>query len=69
MKFIFHPLIQRIIPNRKIIIPYELILIIIATILYYFLNLGDKYEVRSIGPIPQQLPVPSIPKFFLIRLS
>jgi hypothetical protein len=56
-------------PNRKIIIPYELILIVVSTALSDFLNLGEKYKILSIGPIPRQLPVPSMPKFFLIGLN
>ncbi|KAI6192996.1 hypothetical protein M3Y96_00971400 [Aphelenchoides besseyi] len=66
-KFILHPQIERCFPNRKIIIPYELILVIAATALSDFLKFDTNFQIRTIGPIPRELPTPALPKFFLIE--
>ncbi|KAI6234155.1 STAS domain-containing protein [Aphelenchoides fujianensis] len=66
-KFVLHPQIQRCFPNRKIIIPYELILVIVATFLSDFLELSKEHGIKTIGAIPRQLPVPALPKFFLMK--
>ncbi|KAI6238314.1 STAS domain-containing protein [Aphelenchoides fujianensis] len=66
-KFVLHPQIQRCFPNRKIIIPYELILVIVATFLSDFLELNKEHGIKTIGAIPRQLPVPALPKFFLMK--
>lgn len=50
----------------KIPVPYELILIIIATTATNFANLSTRYEIKVVGSIPSKLPAPSIPNFNII---
>ncbi|KAI6174641.1 hypothetical protein M3Y97_01013200 [Aphelenchoides bicaudatus] len=66
-KFVLHPRLERLCPNRTLIIPYELILVVVSTVLSGLLSLGDTHHVKTIGPIPRDLPVPALPKFFLIK--
>uniref|UniRef100_A0A0N5A6A9 STAS domain-containing protein n=1 Tax=Parastrongyloides trichosuri TaxID=131310 RepID=A0A0N5A6A9_PARTI len=50
----------------KIPVPYELILIIIATTATNFANLSSRYKITVVGMIPSKLPTPSIPVFSII---
>jgi MFS superfamily sulfate permease-like transporter len=45
----------------KIPIPAELILVVIATMVAHFAQLGPRYGMALIGPISTGLPAPSIP--------
>ncbi|GMR39795.1 hypothetical protein PMAYCL1PPCAC_09990, partial [Pristionchus mayeri] len=48
-------------------IPYELLLIVIATICSYFFDLNDPpFNVKVIGNITTGLPTPSVPRFDLM---
>lgn len=42
-------------------IPIDLIIVVIATPISYFLQLGDKYNFRVVGKIPAGLPKPFVP--------
>uniref|UniRef100_A0A0N5CB76 STAS domain-containing protein n=1 Tax=Strongyloides papillosus TaxID=174720 RepID=A0A0N5CB76_STREA len=50
----------------KIPVPYELILIIIATTATNFANLSNRYKIKVVGMIPSKLPAPTIPNFNII---
>ena len=42
-------------------IPAELIIVVCATILSYFLNLNEKHDVVIVGPLSTGFPAPSVP--------
>ncbi|CEF60073.1 FI18412p1 [Strongyloides ratti] len=50
----------------RIPVPYELILIIIATTATNFANLSTRYKIKVVGMIPSKLPVPAVPNFNII---
>lgn len=49
-------------------IPAELLSVVAGTLLNRYLNLGEKYDVQSVGHIPLGLPQPEIPPFGLFPL-
>ncbi|KAI6171205.1 hypothetical protein M3Y97_01074200 [Aphelenchoides bicaudatus] len=53
--------------GRKLVIPYELILVAATTAIVYFFDLEIVSEVKIVGEIPRGLPAPEIPRFFLIQ--
>ncbi|CAH8484265.1 unnamed protein product [Dicrocoelium dendriticum] len=46
--------------------PVELIVLIIATVVSYFVQLEAKYNVRIVGPLPNGLPQPVLPDFTIV---
>uniref|UniRef100_A0A914Z268 SLC26A/SulP transporter domain-containing protein n=1 Tax=Panagrolaimus superbus TaxID=310955 RepID=A0A914Z268_9BILA len=52
--------------GRNIPIPYDLILIGIATYLSFQFNWTDKYKMPIVGEVPRGFPAPSLPLFQLI---
>ncbi|CAD5227978.1 unnamed protein product [Bursaphelenchus okinawaensis] len=65
-KLIITPLLIRTF-KKKIMVPYELILVIIATILSYFLQFNKRYAVKIVGEIPQGVPTPILPSIQLFE--
>ncbi|KAI6194852.1 hypothetical protein M3Y96_01169200 [Aphelenchoides besseyi] len=53
--------------GRKLMIPYELILVASTTALVYFMDLEKNFDVRTVGIIPTGIPAPTMPKTFLIK--
>uniref|UniRef100_A0A0K0ERN8 STAS domain-containing protein n=1 Tax=Strongyloides stercoralis TaxID=6248 RepID=A0A0K0ERN8_STRER len=49
-------------------IPFELILVIITTILSSIFNFKEKYKIHIVDHIPQSFPIPKLPNFKLIPL-
>lgn len=47
-------------------IPIELMVVIGGTLLSQHLQLGEKYDVELVGPIPTGLPAPHVPKVSLL---
>ncbi|KAE9548559.1 hypothetical protein FO519_008232 [Halicephalobus sp. NKZ332] len=50
----------------RVVIPYDLIAMIIATLVSYFLHFHENYSVRIVGAVPAELPEPQLPEFSLI---
>ncbi|KAI6224474.1 hypothetical protein M3Y99_01396200 [Aphelenchoides fujianensis] len=53
--------------GRKLMIPYELLLVMSTTACVHFLHLDSIYGVTTVGEIPRGIPAPQMPKTFLIR--
>ena len=49
-----------------IAIPCELILVILGTLVTYFIQLDSRYGIAVVGPIKKGLPSPSLPPFTYI---
>ena len=47
-------------------VPIELMAVIGGTLVSKFLNLGDNYNVKLVGPIPTGLPTPTVPRLDLL---
>lgn len=52
--------------KSKIPIPIELLAVVVGTLVSYFLDLKNVYNVATIGNIPTGLPAPKLPAFSLI---
>lgn len=52
--------------KTKMPIPIELIAVVVGTLVSYFLDLSNVYDVTTIGVIPTGLPAPKLPTFSLI---
>uniref|UniRef100_A0AC34RSK4 STAS domain-containing protein n=1 Tax=Panagrolaimus sp. JU765 TaxID=591449 RepID=A0AC34RSK4_9BILA len=59
------PLIHRC-TGKKIVVPYELLVMIIATAISHFLKLNIAHDVPVVGTVPAGLPEPTLPNFSLI---
>ncbi|KAI6228674.1 Sulfate permease family protein 3 [Aphelenchoides fujianensis] len=58
--------LRRLFPKRHLIIPWELILVIGATLLTYLAQLDARFGLRVVGAIPRGIPTPSPPQFALL---
>uniref|UniRef100_A0A7E4UZL4 STAS domain-containing protein n=1 Tax=Panagrellus redivivus TaxID=6233 RepID=A0A7E4UZL4_PANRE len=59
------PFVRRI-TGKKIVIPWELIAMITATIVSYIFDWKTKYNVPVVGTVPRGLPAPHLPVMGLI---
>ena len=50
--------------GKKLVIPYELILVVVTTAIVYVFDLEVSAAVRVVGNIPSGLPAPELPRFF-----
>uniref|UniRef100_A0A1I7RK18 STAS domain-containing protein n=1 Tax=Bursaphelenchus xylophilus TaxID=6326 RepID=A0A1I7RK18_BURXY len=53
--------------KKKLTIPYELILCIVATIISYFFDFNGRFNVKIVGDIPQGIPMPAMPNAALLQ--
>ncbi|KAI6171207.1 Sulfate permease family protein 3 [Aphelenchoides bicaudatus] len=65
-KFLIHPFLQKAFSLKKLVLPWELLLVILTTSIAYFLRLDTEFDLKVVGNLPTGLPEPSLPKFYLI---
>ncbi|RNA30886.1 solute carrier family 26 member 6-like [Brachionus plicatilis] len=51
----------------KVPIPIELLVVIFGTLISYFANLNENFNIRIIGPIQAGFPEPRLPPLFLFK--
>lgn len=54
-------------PKLKMPVPIELVMVILGTVISYFLKLNDYHHVRIVGKIATGIPTPLPPPFSLLR--
>ncbi|KAM3727529.1 Sulfate permease family protein [Dirofilaria immitis] len=59
-KYILNPRIQR---SIRIPMPFELLVMVVGTLVTYMLELNVKQKVAIVGLIPSKLPLPALPEF------
>ena len=64
-KLVLDPFVKKRVPMP---IPSELVLMIISVVASYFLDLGPDHNVRVVGPVPSNLPMPRLPPYIRTRL-
>uniref|UniRef100_A0A0K0G510 FI18412p1 (inferred by orthology to a D. melanogaster protein) n=1 Tax=Strongyloides venezuelensis TaxID=75913 RepID=A0A0K0G510_STRVS len=62
-KFFISPLLLK---RFGKVIPFELIFIIISTIVVYSFSLNDAYDIEVVGEVQNYLPSPTLPNFSII---
>ncbi|GFR60242.1 sulfate transporter-like [Elysia marginata] len=50
-------------PHLKMPVPIELIVVVLGTLISFFVKLEDKYEVKVVGEIPVGIPPPNLKAF------
>lgn len=53
--------------KRKILIPFEMVLLIVMILVSYVMDLAENYNVATCGPILVEFGIPNIPNLKLIR--
>lgn len=65
-QYVIQQQLQRLF-KRKILIPFEMVLLVVMVLVSYSLNLAENYNVTTCGPISIEFGVPNIPNLRLIR--
>ncbi|GAB6029790.1 hypothetical protein CHUAL_005505 [Chamberlinius hualienensis] len=51
----------------KVPVPIELIVIIVGTLVSYFCDFNEEYDVRIVNNIPTGIPSPKLPQFYMMK--
>ncbi|KFD52605.1 hypothetical protein M513_06452 [Trichuris suis] len=64
VKLLVDPVAKR---KLRVPIPSELIVVIVGTVVSYFVKLPERYRTKVVGEIPAGFPVPYLPRFDLME--
>ncbi|XP_056001292.1 sulfate transporter-like isoform X2 [Ostrea edulis] len=53
-------------PKLKMPVPIELIAVVLGTVIAYFMDIENNFDVKIVGDIPTGLPMPTVPNFSLM---
>ncbi|KAI6171209.1 hypothetical protein M3Y97_01074600 [Aphelenchoides bicaudatus] len=65
-KCFVQPFLDLSFPKRKVSVPWEFILLVLGIVVSEIFHLPSKHDVYVIGDMPNELPTPSLPLFWLM---